>query len=80
MTFAVRSGQAGDVTYTAEQPIGLLEGDLVVSGETPEAVAQSLVQRIAPEGEMIVTLYYGAGHHRGAGGVRSGGHQRRLPG
>lgn len=61
VTFAVRSGQAGDVTYTAEQPIGLLEGDLVVSGETPEAVAQSLVERIAPEGEMIVTLYYGAG-------------------
>ena len=61
VTFAVRSGQAGDVTYAAEQPIGLLEGDLVVSGETPEAVAQSLVERIAPEGEMIVTLYYGAG-------------------
>ncbi|MCY4576130.1 MAG: DAK2 domain-containing protein [Chloroflexi bacterium] len=61
VTFAVRSGQAGDVTYAAEQPIGLLEGDLVVSGETPESVAQSLVERIAPEGEMIVTLYYGAG-------------------
>ena len=61
VTFAVRSGQAGDVTYAAEQPIGLLEGDLVVSGETPEAVARSLVERIAPEGEMIVTLYYGAG-------------------
>ncbi len=61
VTFAVRSGQAGDVTYEAEQPIGLLEGDLVVSGETPELVAQSLVERIAPEGEMIVTLYYGAG-------------------
>ena len=61
VTFAVRSGQAGDVTYAAEQPIGLLEGDLVVSGETPEAVAQSLVELIAPEGEMIVTLYYGAG-------------------
>ncbi len=61
VTFAVRSGQAGDVTYAAEQPIGLLEGDLVVSGETPEAVAQSLVERIAPESEMIVTLYYGAG-------------------
>ena len=61
VTFAVRSGQAGDVTYAAEQPIGLLEGDLVVSGETPESVAQSLVERIAPKGEMIVTLYYGAG-------------------
>ena len=61
VTFAVRSGQAGDVTYAAEQPIGLLEGDLVVSGETPESVAQSLVERIAPEREMIVTLYYGAG-------------------
>ncbi len=61
VTFAVRDGQSGDVTYAAEQPIGLLEGDLVVSGETPEAVAQSLVERIAPESEMIVTLYYGAG-------------------
>lgn len=61
VTFAVRSGQAGDVTYAAEQPIGLLEGELVVSGETLEAVAQSLVKRIAPESEMIVTLYYGAG-------------------
>ena len=61
VTFAVRNGQSGEVTYAAEQPIGLLEGELVVSGETPEAVAQALVERIAPEGEMIVTLYYGAG-------------------
>ena len=61
VTFAVRNGQSGEVTYAAEQPIGLLEGELVVSGETPESVAQALVERIAPEGEMIVTLYYGAG-------------------
>ncbi len=61
VTYAVRDGQSGDVAYTAEQPIGLLEGELVVSGETPEAVAQSLVERIAPVGEHLVTIYYGAG-------------------
>ena len=61
VTYAVRDGQAGDVTYAADQPIGLLEGDLVTSGPTPEAVAQTLVERIGPEGEALVTLYYGAG-------------------
>ena len=61
VTFAVRDGQSGDVTYAANQPIGLLEGDLVASGDTPEAVAQALVERIAPEGEHLVTIYYGAG-------------------
>ena len=61
VTYAVRDGRAGDVTYTADQPIGLLEGDLVTSGPTPEAVAQTLVERIGPEGEALVTLYYGAG-------------------
>ena len=61
VTFAVRDGQSGDVTYAANQPIGLLEGELVVSGETPEAVAQALVERIGPEGEALVTLFYGAG-------------------
>ena len=61
VTFAVRDGQSGDVTYAANQPIGLLEGDLVASGDTPDAVAQALVERIAPEGEQLVTIYYGAG-------------------
>ena len=61
VTYAVRDGQAGDVTYAADQPIGLLEGDLVTSGPTPEAVALELVERIGPEGEALVTLYYGAG-------------------
>ena len=61
VTFAVRDGQSGDVTYAANQPIGLLEGELVASGDTPEAVAQALVERIAPEGEHLVTIYYGAG-------------------
>ncbi len=61
VTFAVRSGQAGDVAYAAEQPIGLLEGELIVSGETAESVAASLVERIAPDDGSVVTLYYGAG-------------------
>ena len=61
VTFAVRDGQSDDVTYAADQPIGLLDGDLVTSGATPEAVARELVERIGPEGEALVTLYYGAG-------------------
>ena len=61
ITYAVRDGQSGEVTYAAGQPIGLLEGELVASSETPEGVAQTLVERIAPEGEQIVTIYYGAG-------------------
>ncbi len=61
VTFAVRDGQAGEVSYAADQPIGLLEGELILAGETPEAVAQALVQRIGPEAEGLVTLYYGAG-------------------
>ena len=40
---------------------GCWRGSWVVSGETPEAVAQALVERIAPEEEALVTLFYGAG-------------------
>ncbi len=61
VTFAVRDGQAGGVTYAADQPIGLLQGELVTAGSTPEAVARTLIERIAPQGELVVTLFYGAG-------------------
>ena len=49
MDFSVREGEY----------IGLLEGDIVSHGDTPEEAIQALLEKMVTEDDSIVTLYYG---------------------
>jgi len=60
ITTATRDVTLGGVPVRKGQVIGLLDGELVVAGDTPEEVAQEVLERMGPSDLEIVTLYYGA--------------------
>ena len=67
VTQAVRSTTSGGLTVAAGQYIGLLEGELVATGETPEAVLESSLALAGLSPDQVVTLYLGADARREEG-------------
>lgn len=71
MTAAMEEIVTGEVTYAthavqfdamraeANQPIGLLDDRLVTSGDTVEAVVQTLLEKAGADERELITLYYG---------------------
>ncbi|TBH17488.1 DAK2 domain-containing protein [Thermus thermamylovorans] len=58
VTWASRDAEVDGVKVLKDKPIGLLDGRLVLVGETPEEVLEGLV-RLAGEGKEILTLFLG---------------------
>ncbi len=58
VTWASRDAEVDGVKVLKDKPIGLLDGRLVLMGETPEEVLEGLI-RLAGEGKEILTLFLG---------------------
>ncbi len=72
VTQAVRSTFIGGVAVNAGQYIGMIEGELAASGETPEAVLESVLDRAVTSAGQVVTIYQGIDASPGAvQGLRS---------
>jgi DAK2 domain fusion protein YloV len=59
ITTAVRDATVNDVVVRAGQSIGLLDGKLVESGDNPDDVIASILERMDLDDHEIVTIYYG---------------------
>ena len=60
VTLAVKDVKIGGVDVAAGQFIGLLEGRLVTTADSPETALRSTLDLAGLSSEAIVTLYYGA--------------------
>lgn len=60
VTFATRSVELDGVTALEGQPIGLLEGKMVASGEKLEEVVIEVLEKAKTRQRDLVTLYYGS--------------------
>ncbi|WP_038058343.1 DAK2 domain-containing protein [Thermus amyloliquefaciens] len=58
VTWASRDAEVDGVKVLKDKPIGLLDGRLVLMGETPEEVLEGLL-RLAGEGKEVLTLFLG---------------------
>ncbi|WP_135257051.1 DAK2 domain-containing protein [Thermus caldilimi] len=58
VTWASRDAEVDGVKVLKDKPIGLLDGRLVLMGETPEEVLEGLI-RLAGEGKEVLTLFLG---------------------
>jgi dihydroxyacetone kinase-like predicted kinase len=58
VTWASRDAEVDGLKVLKDKPIGLLDGRLVLVGETPEEVLEGLV-RLAQEGKEVLTLFLG---------------------
>jgi hypothetical protein len=59
VTMAVRATTVAGLAVAAGQFIGLLEGELVTSGDSPEAALESTLEQVGLSGGQVVTLYWG---------------------
>ena len=61
ITKAVRDSKVVGMDFSVHEGeyIGLLEGDIVSHGDTPEEAVQVLLEKMVTEDDSIVTLYYG---------------------
>jgi dihydroxyacetone kinase-like predicted kinase len=59
VTQAVRATTLGGLAVAAGQFIGLLEGEVVTSGDSPEAALESTLERVGLSSGQVVTLYRG---------------------
>ena len=59
VTQAVRATTLGGLAVASGQFIGLLEGELVTSGDSPEAALESALERVGLSSGQVVTLYRG---------------------
>jgi hypothetical protein len=59
VTMAVRATTVGGLAVAAGQFIGLLEGQLVTSGDSSEAALESALERVGLSSSQVVTLYRG---------------------
>ncbi len=59
VTRAVRSTQLGGLRIKRKQPIGFLDGDLVVVGNSNAEVIEQVLARIDLRKAEVVTIYYG---------------------
>ena len=60
VTRAVRSSTIGGVSVDAGQYIGLLEGELATSGDTPEDALKAALGQVFNSADQVITLYRGA--------------------
>ena len=60
VTRAVRKAKFGDLVMAKGQPIGFLDGELVVAGTSMSQVIAEVLDQIDLEESEIITLYYGA--------------------
>lgn len=60
VTQAVRSTSLGGVTVDAGQYIGMIEGEMAASSETPEGALESVLDRTVKSSGQVVTIYRGA--------------------
>jgi dihydroxyacetone kinase-like predicted kinase len=60
VTRAVRSSTIGGVSVDAGQYIGLLEGELATSGDTPEGALKAALGQVFNSADQVITLYRGA--------------------
>ncbi len=58
VTWASRDAEVDGLKVLKDKPIGLLDGRLVLVGETPEEVLEGLI-RLAKEGKEVLTLFLG---------------------
>ncbi|WP_093007627.1 DAK2 domain-containing protein [Thermus arciformis] len=58
VTWASRDAELDGLKVLKDKPIGLLDGKLVLVGETPEEVLEGLI-RLAQEGKEVLTLFLG---------------------
>ncbi len=61
VTTATRDVELNGVTVRAGQSIGLLDGELVVSGDAHDEVVMRLLERVDLSERELITLYYGEG-------------------
>ena len=61
VTTAVRNVRIGGLEIAEGQFIGLLEGQIVAAGDSPESALRAALDRAGLSSGAIVTLYYGAG-------------------
>jgi len=59
VTRATRPAHSNHLSVQAGQFIGLLDGELLTAGDTPEAVIVPLLERVDASRFQIVTLYFG---------------------
>lgn len=60
ITTATRTVEIGGVSVQAGQLIGLLEGNLVVSGDDMTALMRDLLTKAGAKSRELITLYYGS--------------------
>ena len=60
VTRAVRPSNLNGVPVAAGQYIGLLEGELASTGDSPEAALNSVLAQVGLSPEAVVTVYWGA--------------------
>ena len=60
VTRSVRSTKVGDLKIKRKQPIGLLDGELVVVGTDNTDVISQVLARLDLDKSEVVTIYYGA--------------------
>ncbi len=80
VTRAIRSTSLGGVTVHAGHYIGMVEGELAASSETPEGALELVLARTVKSDGQVVTIYRGIDATPGAvQGLRSG-LEERFPG
>ncbi len=57
---AVRSAKLGDLKIKKKQPIGFLDGDMVVVGESGLEVLNKMLSKLNLSKVEVITIYYGA--------------------
>ena len=60
ITTAIRDSNLNGMTVHQGQYLGLLDGDMIVVGDTEETVARDLLRQAITEWHELVTLYYGS--------------------
>ena len=61
---AQRDAELGGIKVTKNQTMGLLESQMVVTGDNRTTVILDLIAKAAPEDESLITLYWGADIHQ----------------
>ena len=61
VTIAIRSMKYGDLPVKEGQAIGLLDGEMVAAGGSPEELLQEMLSKLNLAEGGIITIYYGAG-------------------
>jgi DAK2 domain fusion protein YloV len=60
VTYAVRDVKLGDLDIKQDSIIGLVNGEIVTFGDSPESVVESSLQKIPNATSSLISIYYGA--------------------